>query len=107
MDSLNLSTTQGSRSLNQFELSYKITSIGLVKYLEATNDWVTKLGKKDTRCKKFYPTMKESKQFAIDFTNDILAEQPEGNMATKSILMAKKKVYEQPADSSVQKNLHG
>ena len=57
-DRLCLPRIEASRSLIQIELTYKITIIGLHKYLQTTKDWMMEVASKHENRKKLYPIAK-------------------------------------------------
>ena len=58
----------------QLDLSYKTSTIGLCKYLESTQDWMSKLVNLHDQNKKLHSVTKESHKFsrelALDLQND-------------------------------------
>lgn len=67
IDRLYTSRSEGGRELVQQELSYKLTTIGLQRYLETTEDCMMIRVKEYERNKKLYLVIKEANKFRREF----------------------------------------
>ena len=56
----------------QLELSYKTSTIGLLQYLDVTNDWMLQLVRVHENSKRSHSIVKESRKFSqeLDIENE-------------------------------------
>lgn len=85
--------------LIQCHIVYKNTTFRLVKYLEASNDWLISLVEDHERRKKLHSAMKANKIFSNECMHNTQVEQHEGCATTiaakKGKSIAKQNAFEQ------------
>eukprot|EP00795_Rhopilema_esculentum_P000152 gene152-9769_t len=111
VDRLYLPRRQGGRGMIQLELSYKTSTIGLVKYLETTKDWMLALIKDNENQKKLHSIVKESRNFEREIKVENNERQGELEEAIKEAKKLKVKVkavgQKMLQEKWEQKSLHG
>ena len=72
VDRLYVPRSKGGRGMIQLELSYKTSTIGLLQYLDLTNDWMLQLVRVHENSKRSPSIVKESRKFSqeLDIENE-------------------------------------
>ena len=72
VDRLYVPRSKGGRGMIQLELSYKTSTIGLLQYLDLTNDWMLQLVRVHDNSKRSHSIVKESRKFSqeLDIENE-------------------------------------
>ena len=60
--------------MTQLELSYKISTIGLFRYMNLLDNWMLQLALKHEKEKGSYSVVKEAKEFAREIDFDLETE---------------------------------
>lgn len=112
VDRLYIPRKEGGRGLIQLELSYKTTTIGLLTYMETTNDWMIKLVKQHENRKKKYSIIKEGSKYKqhLHLVDSVVNQNrsQEPTIAAKDMKKkAKDKALEQMKQRWQDKPLHG
>ena len=70
VDRLYVPRSKGGRGMMQLELSYKTSTIGLLQYLDLTNDWMLQLVRVHENSKRSHSVVKESNKFSQELCSE-------------------------------------
>ena len=103
--------SNGGRGLTQLELSYKTSTIGLLRYLNLSDDWMLKQALKHEKEKVSHSVVQESREFAckmdLDLETGFSGEMKNTENAWKLKRIAKEKGSNATDTASKSKSLHG